>query len=183
MWTRLAAIAPLAALALGLAFAAGARAARPAAVSPADRDFMRAAAQGGMAEVELGRLAMTLAVEGDVRDFAERMISDHSRANQSLTRLASRRGVRLPESLSGKDQRLRAHLSSLTGEEFDRAYMRAMVRGHAEVASAFERELDQAQDPALRRWVRDFLPTIHHHLHMAEETARRIHAGGMAASP
>lgn len=181
MTTRLAALVPMVALAMGFAFSAGARAARPGGVSPADRDFMRKAAQGGMAEVELGRVAMTLAVQGDVRDFAERMISDHSRANESLMRLAARRHVELPRSLSGKDQRLRSHLASLTGEEFDRAYMRAMVRDHVEDVGEFEKESDRAQDPALRQWVRNTLPTLRHHLHMAEETARHIHAGGMAA--
>src|SRR3954453_6181141 len=76
-------------------------------VQGSDRKFMDTAAQGGMAEVELGQLAQQNAQSQQVKDFGQRMVTDHSKANDQLKQLAAQKGVSLPTSLDSKDQAMK----------------------------------------------------------------------------
>jgi len=99
-------------------------------LSAADKTFMTKAAQGGMAEVELGQLATQKGQSDDVKKFGQRMVDDHSKANDQLKSLASEKGVTLPTSLDAKDRALKDRLSKMSGAQFDKAYMQAMVKDH-----------------------------------------------------
>src|SRR6202050_1959016 len=99
-------------------------------VSPADKKFVREAAQGGMAEVELGKLAVQNASSDDVKKFGQRMIDDHRKTNDKLKEVASKEGITLPNSLAATDQAIKTRLSKLSGDQFDKAYMKDMVRDH-----------------------------------------------------
>jgi putative membrane protein len=146
--------------------------------SARDREFMRDAARGGVAEVRLGELARNHASSYAVRRFGERMVRDHSRANDSLMSLARREHISLPRDMGAKNQRIYDRLSRLSGPRFDRAYMRDMVRDHQEDVAEFRRESRVARDPDLRHWVSTTLPTLQDHLMMARETSHAI--GGRA---
>jgi|ERR1035438_6687337 putative membrane protein len=93
-------------------------------VTASDRTFMDEAAQGGMAEVELGRLAEQNAQSPDVKDFGKRMVDDHSKAGDQLKQIASQNGVALPTEVSAKDNATKQRLSQLHGEAFDKAYIK-----------------------------------------------------------
>ena len=110
-----------------------------ARMDTADRAFVKKAAQGGMAEVELGKLATERASDPDVKKFGERMVNDNTKANDQLKEVASSKNVTLPKSLDAKDEATKKRLSSLSGAAFDRAYMTDMVTDHTKDVAEFRR--------------------------------------------
>src|SRR5215212_3003654 len=128
----------IAAIAAGPVFAQQMRAAPPPhQLSRADMSFMKEAATGGMAEVELGKLAQQNAQSDEVKQFGARMEQDHGKANNELTTLAGNKGITLPQQLDPKHAQLRDKLARLRGAEFDRAYMREMTKDHDKDVKAF----------------------------------------------
>ncbi|HUI83373.1 MAG TPA: DUF4142 domain-containing protein [Candidatus Binatia bacterium] len=145
-------------------------------VLTADRHFMDKAAQGGMAEVELGQLAEQNAQSAEVKAFGKRMVEDHSKANDELKQLASQRGVALPTGLDAKDKMTKERLSKLHGAAFDKAYMRDMVTDHKKDVAEFRHESTAAHDPTLKDWAGKTLPTLESHLQEAERVAPTVGA-------
>ena len=141
-------------------------------LSGADKTFMMKAAQGGMAEVELGQLATQKAEGQDVKKFGQRMVDDHSKANDQLKSIAQEKGVQLPTDLDAKDKALKDRLSKLSGEQFDRAYMRNMVQDHKKDVAEFQKEANSAKDPDVKNFAQQTLPTLQDHLKMAQQTYR-----------
>lgn len=140
----------------------------------ADQQFMMKAAQGGMAEVQLGQLAKDHASSQAVKDFGQNMVDDHTKANDELKDLASRKNVTLPTSVDAKDQATIDRLSKLNGAAFDRAYMRDMVSDHKKDIAEFEKESNSGSDPDVKAWASKTLPTLQHHLQMATDTHRQV---------
>ena len=140
-------------------------------VLTSDRQFMDKAAQGGMAEVELGQLAQQNGQSQEVKDFGKRMVNDHSKANDQLKQLASQKGVALPTGLDAKDQATKDRLSKLQGAAFDKAYMKDMVMDHKKDVAEFKKESMSAHDPDLKTWAGQTLPTLQSHLQEAEKIA------------
>lgn len=137
----------------------------------ADQRFVRDAAEGGMAEVELGKLAAEKGSSQDVKNFGQRMVDDHSKANDQLKQIASNEGVTLPEKLDAKDRALRIRLSKLSGATFDRVYMENMVRDHKKDVADFQKESTSGSDPAVKQFASQTLPTLQEHLQQAESIA------------
>jgi putative membrane protein len=140
-------------------------------VLTSDRKFMDKAAQGGMAEVELGQLAQQNGQSAEVKAFGKRMVDDHSKANDQLKQLASQKGVSLPTSLNAKDQATKDKLSKMQGAAFDKAYMKDMVADHKQDVAEFKHESMAAHDPELKSWAGQTLPTLESHLQEAEKIA------------
>ena len=99
---------------------------------PALKSFAMKAADGGMAEVELGKLAAQKGSNDRVKQFGQKMVDDHSKANDDLKQAASQAGIELPADTSAKHKQLVQKLSGLSGAAFDKAYMDAMVKDHVE---------------------------------------------------
>lgn len=146
-------------------------------LSSADQHFMMKAAQGGMAEVQLGQLAQSKASSQAVKDFGQRMVDDHSKANDELKSLASQKGVTLPSDLDAKDKQMQNRLSSMSGAGFDKAYMRDMVNDHKKDVAEFQKEANSAQDPDVKAWAAKTLPTLQQHLSMAQSTEQQVMSG------
>ncbi len=140
-------------------------------VPAADKKFMREAAEGGLAEVELGKLATEKASSEEVKKFGQRMVDDHSKANDELKQLASSKSVNLPNELSAKDKMTKERLSKLSGESFDRSYMQDMVKDHKKDVADFARESNSAKDPDVKQFASKTLPTLKDHLKEAEGIA------------
>ncbi len=140
-------------------------------VSPSDKKFVREAAQGGMAEVELGKLATEKASSPEVKKFGQRMVNDHSKANEQLKEVASSQGITLPSKLSAKDEMTKEHLSKLSGEQFDKAYMSDMVKDHTQDVADFQQEANSASDPAVKEFAEKTLPVLKSHLREARQIA------------
>ncbi|MPZ78791.1 MAG: DUF4142 domain-containing protein, partial [Deltaproteobacteria bacterium] len=95
-----------------------------------DERFVKEAASGGMMEVQLGKVAVEKASNERVKEFGKRMQADHSKAAEQLKKIAASKGVELPKEPSGEHKRTLDRLTKLSGNEFDREYMEAMVEAH-----------------------------------------------------
>jgi putative membrane protein len=152
-----------------------------ARMSRADRNFIMAAARGGMAEVKLSQLAADRATNDAVKQFAQRIVQDHGKANDELAQLAQQKGLTMPKDMDATHQKVMTQLSQLSGAAFDRAYMQNMVKDHEKVVAAFEREASRGADPDVRAWATKTLPTLREHLQMARGI--QVPAQGTATTP
>jgi putative membrane protein len=153
------------------------------AVAPADRAFVREAAIGGMAEVDLGQLAASKAESPDVKQFGQRMVDDHGNSNEELKSWASQKNVTLPTELDAKHKAAHAKLEKLSGAAFDRAYMASMVADHNKDVAAFTRESKTAKDADLKAWAAKTLPTLQEHQKMAKTINAKVGTAKTAAKP
>jgi len=131
-------------------------------------DFAVWAADAGMMEVQLGQLAQTNAASSQVKDFAQQMVDDHSKANDELKSYAQSRSITLPEALSNDRQQRYNELSAKTGADFDKEYVDQMVKDHKAVVDKFEDQSRETNDSELRAWLEGKLPALRHHLEMAQ---------------
>jgi putative membrane protein len=148
------------------------------AISSADRTFAREAAVGGMAEVELGRLAADKASSADVKQFGQRMVDDHGKANDELKSWASQKSLTLPTELDAKHKATRDRLAKLSGAAFDRAYMHEMVSDHDKDVQEFKHASKTTADADLKAWAGKTLPTLEEHQKMAHDINSKV--GGAA---
>jgi len=148
--------------------------------STSKRTFIRKAAEGGLAEVQLGELAQQKAESPEVKQFGERMVTDHTKANDQLKQMAEKEGISVPEKLSAKDEATKARLEKLSGSEFDRAYMATMVKDHTQDVTEFRTEAKTATDPAVKNFASETLPTLEDHLKEAKSVHHQV--AGTAAN-
>jgi len=144
-----------------------------------DQTFVAKAAEGGLAEVELGKLATEKAASDQVKKFGQRMVDDHGKANDELKGLAQTKSITIPSDLNTKDKALRDRLSKLSGEAFDRAYMQAMVRDHRKDVNEFRTESQSGKDAEVKSWAGKTLPTLEEHLKLAEDANRAVGTSGV----
>lgn len=142
----------------------------------ADKSFVKSAANGGMMEVELGQVAAKNATSQDVKDFGQMMVTDHGKANDELKTLATNKGIKLPTQLKGMQKEKVDKMSKLTGDEFDKKYMKAMVKDHVKDVAKFKKASKEAKDPELKAWAEKTLPTLEQHLQRAREVAKKVGA-------
>lgn len=147
---------------------------KPANKGAGDSAFVTKAAQGGLAEVELGNLAKQKASSDAVKQFADRMISDHGKANDELKSLAGGKNITVPSAVGAKDKAVMDRLSKLSGPAFDRAYMRDMVADHKKDVAEFQKEANNGRDADVKSWAAKTLPTLQEHLKIAEDTAAKL---------
>jgi len=133
-------------------------------VSKADKDFILAAAQGGMTEVKLGELAAQNGKRDDVKAFGQSMVKDHTAINHDLTALAAQKDVTLPDSLDAKHQAMVDKMAALTGSEFDDAYVAGMIKDHKMDARAFKAESAETKDADIKSFVDKSIPVVGDHL-------------------
>jgi putative membrane protein len=139
----------------------------------ADTTFMKTAAMDGMAEVEHGKLAAQNASSSDVKQFAQRMVDDHGKANTELKSLAAQKNVTLPTALDAKHKSMQDKLSKLNGAAFDSAYLAHMVSAHKEAVALFEREVKSGKDAETKAFAEKTLPTLQEHLKMAQDLSAK----------
>ena len=151
-------------------------------LTAADRQFVKKAAQGGLAEVQLGQLATEKAESPEVKQFGQRMVDDHTKANDKLKQVASDEGVTVPDKLNAKDAATKARLEKLSGKAFDRAYMHDMVLDHTKDVSEFRMESKNAKDPAVKNFATETLPTLESHLKDAKSIAPKAKTTSTASS-
>jgi putative membrane protein len=152
--------------------------ARQAQLAEVDVDFAKEAAQGGLMEVRLGELAQQQAKSMKVKDFGQRMVDDHGQAGDKLMQIAEEKGIELPQDLSEERQGMYEDLQQKSGAEFDEAYMDEMVSDHEDDVSAFEDYVENAEDPDLRSFAEETLPTLKEHLALAKQTQEQVAAAG-----
>lgn len=136
------------------------------AVTP--QSFASQAAIISKAEIELGQLALKNTQDEKVRTYAQRMVKDHSAADKKLQAIAAKENLQLPQSLDKEHESLKSKLQGLKGEDFDRAYVQAMAKGHDKAVALFESASQQPQMPGeLKQFAASTLPTLEQHQEMA----------------
>jgi putative membrane protein len=147
-------------------------------LSSADKQFLTNAAQGGLAEVVLGKLAQQKANDQAVKQFGQRMEQDHTKANDELKSLAAKKGVQLSTSLKHEDQIQKDELSKLPPQSFDTHYMQVMVKDHQKDVSEFQKAADGASDPDVKNFAQKTLPILQDHLKQAQQDQKKVAGGG-----
>ena len=134
-----------------------------------DADFANKAAAGGMAEVEMGRLASSNGSDPNIKMFGQKMVNDHSSANEQLQKAAAKDGLTLPQAPSPKQKEMADKLGKLQGAEFDKEYAHMMVKDHEEDVALFKKEASSGKDATMKAFAQKTLPTLEEHLKMAQQ--------------
>lgn len=139
-----------------------------------DTKFVKDAAAGGMEEVELGKMAVAKASSPDVKSFGQKMVDDHSKANDQLSQLASQKGIDLKKGMTMMEKHDAAKLAKLKGAKFDKAYMDMMVMDHKKDVADFEHASKGAKDSDIKSWASTTLPTLQEHWKMAQDIDAKV---------
>lgn len=159
---------------IGRAQGAPARGGALASVSAQDRRFVAEALPAGLAEVELGRLALQRARHPQVRAFARRMVDDHGDTNERLRAFAGHYAIDAPARLGHAHQDLKQRLAGLDGPAFDRAYIDNQVQEHRRQLAAYERQAAGGSAAALQALAQTVAPVLEEHLRAAQTLARTL---------
>ena len=143
-------------------------------VTGGDLAFINDAAPGGMAEVELGKMAAARGASNEVKQFGQKMVEDHTKANDELKQLAAQKKVVLPPDVMPAHKQLMEKLSKLNGADFDKEYIRAMVEDHEKDVAAFENVSKTASDADVKAFATKTLPTLKMHLEMIKAMAGKM---------
>jgi len=141
-----------------------------AATSP-DSSFYKNAAEGGLAEVQLGKLAQEKSSNASIKDFGAMMVSDHSAADDKLQAIATAKDLKLPTSPGIGQMATKTKLEVLSGDTFDKSYIKDMIKDHQEDIALFKKEAASGQDPDAKAYAAATLPTLEKHLKKIESIA------------
>jgi putative membrane protein len=137
-------------------------------VSKLDRDFMTKAAQSDMTEIQTSQLALQKSQNREIRDYAQKMIQQHTNSSKELMQIAQSKGVTLPKDVGSKNQPLVSKLSKLSGQEFDRAYMQGQIQSHQKTLNEYQAYLQKGQQQELIAFANKIAPLVSQHLEMAQ---------------
>jgi putative membrane protein len=141
------------------------------AQSNPDKDFFKHAAEGGIAEVEAGKLAQSKGNSQAVKDFGAMMVKDHSEANDKLESIATMENVDLPSTSSAMQMASKAKLEVLTGGTFDKSYIKGQIAAHQQTAALFKKEIASGKDTQAQAFAKATLPTVQAHLKKIKQIA------------
>ncbi|MFL5754554.1 MAG: DUF4142 domain-containing protein [Bacteroidia bacterium] len=139
-----------------------------------DTKFVKCAAQGGMMEVKLGKLAQLNGSSTEVKELGKKMEEDHTKANDELTGMAVRKNIPFPGTISEKQQRKLNKLSLLSGKEFDKKYTKCMVKDHKKDLCLFKKERRKGKDSEIQSWAATKVPTLESHLQMSKDACTAV---------
>lgn len=160
------------------ATASGAGTASTAKLSRGDRNMLVSMAQANMAEIDMARMAQNKSQNEQVKNFAQQMIDDHSKALEELRQLAQARGLTLSNDLDRANRARADRLAALSGEAFDQAYMaQAGVADHKKSHSNLRSAQSRARDPELRALAARTLPVVDQHLNSAQQLHKNTARG------
>jgi putative membrane protein len=143
-------------------------------ISKKDEKFAKCAAQNGVAEVKFSELAKTHATSQDVKIQGQQMVEDHSKANEELKSIASKKGITLPDSPTIKQEKAYRKIGLMSGAEFDKKFTHCMVKDHKHAICLFKRESKKGKDAELKTFASKTLPTLESHLQMWKETCKKL---------
>jgi putative membrane protein len=156
---------------LGFAGAACALPDAKTALNSTDSSFVQHAAADGMAEVQMGQMALGKTTNASLKALAQRIVDDHTKANEQLKTLAASKQVKLPAAADADAQKEGKKLDALDGGAFDKAWSKAMVDAHKKAVKLFTTEGKDAKDDDVRKFAQATLPVLQTHLQMATQVA------------
>lgn len=144
-----------------------------AAPSSSDKTFAEKAAQGGVAEVQVGQLAQQKSASPQVKQFGQVLVNDHMKANQELQQIAQQENITLPSQPDPEDQKEGQKLQSLSGADFDRELVQNEIADHKKDIAEFQKEAQSSSDPGLKDFAQRTIPVLQKHLQMAESLSKQ----------
>lgn len=148
-----------------------------------ERAFVTKALEGSQAEVQLGQLAQQKSQSDDVKQFAQKMVTDHTQMNDKWFKpMARQLGVSEPKGPSKKDQKTMAKLEGLSGSQFDTEYIAMMLKDHQKDLKEFNDEAKVAQNPNVRHVAEQGSTVIAQHLQLIEQVAKNHNVSGESKS-
>ena len=143
-----------------------------------DRSFINSAAEANLAEIDTAKMVGQKSTDPGVKDFANRMVTDHTQASQSLASFAEMSGVKLPTETGATERNQKNELQKLSGSKLDDAYLRDELQGHEEAIAAFENEIENGQNQEIKNYAARTLPTLQDHIRIAEDIAGKLGLSG-----
>jgi putative membrane protein len=143
-------------------------------LSASDKAFVEKAAEGGMTEVAAAKAALDKTTNPTVKEFAQKMVTDHTANNEQLKTLAMKKNVTVPDDLDAKDQAMLTKMQALSGAKFDKAYMKAQVADHTKMLKLMDMEAKKGQDPDLKSFAASTATVVQQHLDMAKQDTTTI---------
>ena len=143
-------------------------------LSGEDMKFLKKAASGGMMEVQMGQIAQEKGQSQDVKDFGSRMVTDHGKANDELKAVAQQKGVTLPTEMDKKHRSMVDKMKKMSKGDFDKHYMREMVKDHVKDVEKFRMANQMVKDPDLQGWATKTLPVLEQHLQQAKQIGQKL---------
>ncbi len=141
-----------------------------------DSDYLVAAAEVDMKEIELGKLAQTKSTNADVKALGKMMVDAHTKASAELKAFAATKNVTLPASLTEKGQEAYKDLNDKSGHDFDKAYADKMVEGHEKMIEKMQKASEKAEEADVRMWAANMIPVLTAHLEHAKATKEKVDA-------
>ena len=151
-------------------------------LSSSDYKFAKEAACGGKMEVSLGKIAAQKSANPSVQQFAQRMVTDHTKAGAQLKDIVAKNGATLPDELTASEQKEVDRFNKLSGDEFDKEYVSLMVRDHKKVLKEFQHAAKSVENPDLKQFAETTAPTVQEHLTMIEDIQKQLGSSKTSAS-
>ena len=145
-----------------------------ASLSALDKEFMTKAAQSDTTEIQTSQLALKKSKDQAVKDFAQRMIQDHTDSTQQLKQIASAKGFTLPKGVGSENKPLLTKLQQTNGKSFDRAYMQGQLQAHTKTQAEYQKYIKQGQDPDLQAFAQKISPIVAEHKQMAQKIIAKL---------
>ena len=150
---------------------------KPEADTLTDQQFVMKVSAADLAEINLGRVAARQASDPAVKQLAQRLVDDHTKASADLLRIANKRSLPAARTMDAQHRQLQDRLLNLKGANFDRAYLKQLVADHKTAVALFESASKTAKDPDLKAFATKTLPTIRDHLKTAQDLAAKLKGG------
>jgi putative membrane protein len=148
-----------------------------------EKEFLKAAAIGDAFEIQMGQLAQQNGSSEQVKDFAKRMVKDHSQNDDQLKGVAQTLHIALPTELDAKHKAQKDELAGKQGSAFDKDYARLMVQDHEKTVAIFKKEAAGAHDPTIKKYAQGSLPVLESHLADAKKMAKQVGAAAGGKPP
>lgn len=140
-----------------------------------ERGFLKEAAKSSRSGLDAAQIAVDKATDEDVKSYARNIISEHGQLIQQLQQVASNKGVDLPPD---KDVRLEKKMTQTSADNFDREFIKAMVKEHKEDVSRFEEATRKAKDPDVKQFAESALPSLRQNLQTAQSLQPQVQESG-----
>ena len=150
------------------------------ALSSVERSFINSAQEGNLAEIEIAKIVEQKATDPAVKDFASRMVTDHTQLSQDLKTLAESTGATLPTQPTTAEKTQKDNLEKLSGAKLDDAYVNSQLADHKEAISAYENEIEHSHNQAVKDYAEKALPTLQDHIRISEDIAGKMDMSGKA---
>ncbi len=138
-------------------------------LSPRDKEFLKMAAVSNMTEAHLGEMAEGKAAKTGIKDYGQMLVKDHTKAYEELTVLDSKLGQSIPRGINVRRDKAVEQLANMKGKRFDGQFLREEVQDHERTLAVFKREAQRGQDPDVKAYASQALPTMEEHLREAEK--------------